>query len=1347
MICYVDEEKLSFNRKLREGAGGKSSGSSGSKGRDSKSSSKPKPSTSNNHKASRDSSNDANFMRKEQQSVREYNKEYNNNLKYDSAINANSMRKEQQAEREFNKAYNNSLKYDSTINTDTMKQEQLVIRKINNYLNRNNASDANLMKQEQLMIKKIDAYNGRLKANADGLNGASYSIKNSVTGLNEAITIIDKIKSVSGNNLSQQKTNLAMQLASLEALLIEANAGTKNIDKIVNNIMDMYTRFEKQQSGKKEIILNEYGKPDLKNWTAEAVLDYAEKEVNNYFTGLHNKQIKENLKNSKTIGEAIGYMGDIAGSTISNALYNISKGVAKSFENVDDALHSAYLLLRDGNKTWTNEKLKDAGKEVKKSRFEETIHNILFSPTKFKDPKMEKLGTQDWNDWSIEENIKDIIGDKTTNWFNTNFKLNEKDQNGITRLEKFEKNSLLTESSLGGQVMQNFGQMVPNIVLGNVFGAAASLGTLYAKSFGSSAESAYNMGATIDDASTYAALSAGVEVFTEKMFGIVGGIVPKGSGWLDNVITYASKTGELLGGAVGEVFEEHLSNLAQPIIKSVTINRDSSIREMMKEDFLDAFKDTTLVTLGTTALCNLLGYSMGAIKAKIEYSNVLEYSNNIPEGSKSLINEIIKYDDTSTTSQPEKIQSNQSNQQNPKINNNTPLLTKSFNINDIISFFIKKPLQLNSSKNNIQNQSNIVEEINRNINQKGSYILPVKSTIDLSVDMLNQVNDLSKLQVQILSGFADFNGKLKSQYNNSLYIDRITYTGYEALSILTRIEELSSRVDMKLPTMERARQIYELIANEYSYFEQYEEYQNGHKIVASLRGITNNNSIGREGLVCAGYATLFKEMCTRAGILCDYITGESDGVRHAWNVVVDGNKIIPVDVTWKTAGGKEWFGSSEEFQRTHKAFSKEIFKKYDDSSFYSNYIESQKWSINQQIKQESPNQQIKQESPNQQIDIIANQVLDKMQIMEELHKQNPAYYSSAMEVLDAYLRTGNIDYITRNGGCRTFFESMTRDQIAKVLNYIGNKGSENVGLNKNQIYPNKSDNQQIDIIANQNNSNVIYSSASDVVHNIKDQITIPDNLKIIEKALNSGDDYYEQLVCCHTKQPKTIPSIESVNKFYNKFNDSSRYWRVDQGNNFSHIGTPGANGPNLLSKLFLNIANYTDALNFCIMFADKCNESNIPFYFKTIKANNGKVEPFQLARDESIVIYSSDQYLANYVNIINEIKNKTNIQFEEPPILAGVIDGYIGFGQDRHIPHTSYNQNRSKLLNDAVKFANEKLSKMYPSRSITSILNEIRNNPSTYKTYLDDITMYIKENAIYLEINPEKLFLNSYNKY
>ena len=87
------------------------------------------------------------------------------------------------------------------------------------------------MKQEQLRIRKINEYNEYLKANAAGLNGASYCIKNSTTGLYEAITIIDRIKGVSGDNLSQQKTDLAMQLGSLQALLIEANAKSKDIEK------------------------------------------------------------------------------------------------------------------------------------------------------------------------------------------------------------------------------------------------------------------------------------------------------------------------------------------------------------------------------------------------------------------------------------------------------------------------------------------------------------------------------------------------------------------------------------------------------------------------------------------------------------------------------------------------------------------------------------------------------------------------------------------------------------------------------------------------------------------------------------------------------------------------------------------------------------------------------------------------------------------------------------------------------------------------------------------------------------------------------------------------------------
>jgi transglutaminase/protease-like cytokinesis protein 3 len=153
----------------------------------------------------------------------------------------------------------------------------------------------------------------------------------------------------------------------------------------------------------------------------------------------------------------------------------------------------------------------------------------------------------------------------------------------------------------------------------------------------------------------------------------------------------------------------------------------------------------------------------------------------------------------------------------------------------------------------------------------------------------------------------------------------MNYTGYETLNIIREIEKLESRIDMSLPTRERAKHIYDLIASEYSYMYDYENYPHGHKIAASLRAITNYNETGKKGLVCAGYASLYKELCLRCGIACEYITGYA-GERHAWNVVIDGDEIIPVDVTWKVGTGKEWFGVSHEFQKEHEAFEGEVFK-------------------------------------------------------------------------------------------------------------------------------------------------------------------------------------------------------------------------------------------------------------------------------------------------------------------------------------------------------------------------------------------------------------------------------------
>ena len=115
---------------------------------------------------------------------------------------------------------------------------------------------------------------------------------------------------------------------------------------------------------------------------------------------------------------------------------------------------------------------------------------------------------------------------------------------------------------------------------------------------------------------------------------------------------------------------------------------------------------------------------------------------------------------------------------------------------------------------------------------------------------------------------------------------------------------------MSLPVKERARQIYELIASEYSYMKGYNESENTYLVSQSLRGLTSNNIVGREGLICAGYASVFKELCTRCGITCDYIRGDvvTDRLtnrrgRHAWNVVIDTNgEVIPVDCCGRCGG-------------------------------------------------------------------------------------------------------------------------------------------------------------------------------------------------------------------------------------------------------------------------------------------------------------------------------------------------------------------------------------------------------------------------------------------------------------
>ena len=234
-------------------------------------------------------------------------------------------------------------------------------------------------------------------------------------------------------------------------------------------------------------------------------------------------------------------------------------------------------------------------------------------------------------------------------------------------------------------------------------------------------------------------------------------------------------------------------------------------------------------------------------------------------------------------------------------------------------------------------QQQIVNYINNQIAQNGGYTLVIKTTSELTTAMLEKVTDLSKLRVQVSGPYVEEAGRLKGKYYSSDYIDRFSYSGYELLDIVSKIEYLYSKVDMSLPTVQRAHQIYEIIASEIPVMRDYEEYEEGHKTAASLRGITDNNAVGKMGLVCAGYAVLFQELCTRAGINCEYIRGRAKvdlitgrlGEKHAWNVITDDNgNIIPVDVCWKASMGEEWFGGSAKFDDYHVADEDEKHRSY-----------------------------------------------------------------------------------------------------------------------------------------------------------------------------------------------------------------------------------------------------------------------------------------------------------------------------------------------------------------------------------------------------------------------------------
>ena len=534
--------------------------------------------------------------------------------------------------------------------------------------------------------------------------------------------------------------------------------------------------------------------------------------------------------------------------------------------------------------------------------------------------------------------------------------------------------------------------------------------------FGKGTEESWNNGANLGEGLAYGSFSAlweGLQFYIGGEISKVGGVGDKIAQKLLNGEAAALKT--KIAGSLTRVIldgaDGGIEGFVQPLLQS--IYKDESYAKLFEENG----------GWGNVAMQTAMGAGMSAFSEIGDMRRILKSDKNV---------------------------------------NVTTNINDTLNLGEKFSFFSKNKDKKHfienifgtsnqSTSGMTKEQKEIVKQMNEFISENGGLIYTISNTAEINSTMLKNIDDLSKLQVRVIGGFRDLDNNLKVKYNNNNYMGRVTYSGYEALSIITKLEELQSKIDINLPIKERAKQIYEVLSSEIPPMRDYNQYKTGHEVSASLKGLTNNNSVGKAGLVCAGYSQAYKELCKRCGIVCDYIRGLGTtdplaGNRpqgHAWNIVIDGNEYIPVDVTWKACFQNDnWFGHSSLFAQTHFADNDEIFKVYNlnpneavETMINKFGLSSTLERLNRLISTSNYNEITRD---NNARDILMNTSVDKIQNIINLN--NDLYLSittmsnkygknGALEHIYNYMVTGDSSCITRENNCRELLSNYSLDDI------------------------------------------------------------------------------------------------------------------------------------------------------------------------------------------------------------------------------------------------------------------------------------------------------------------------------
>ncbi len=184
--------------------------------------------------------------------------------------------------------------------------------------------------------------------------------------------------------------------------------------------------------------------------------------------------------------------------------------------------------------------------------------------------------------------------------------------------------SYMKEGGFGEELAQGVGGMLPSVAVAFATGGssavaqASSLLTTGLGAAGNATEQALGEGASLGQAKAYGAAIGGIEAATEKL---VGRGLDKlyGSGFFDNIIPIGdwAKTGigRYAANAVGEGFEEALTELADPLAKTIYKGKDAL------EDYTDLeyWKGVGKAGLSGAAISSIYGGAFdvmgGGVKA------------------------------------------------------------------------------------------------------------------------------------------------------------------------------------------------------------------------------------------------------------------------------------------------------------------------------------------------------------------------------------------------------------------------------------------------------------------------------------------------------------------------------------------------------------------------------------------------------------------------------------------------------------------------------------------------------------------------------------------------------------